>query len=91
MAAVALVVTMAADRPPAGSPADRAGRMAVAAMDAEPRPPGSGGDAVGIDQLPMFDEIEDGLVESVAALAVSLLDVPDLTMLAGWDANDPAP
>ena len=42
---------------------------------------------VGIDQLPMFDEIGDGVVESVATLAVSLLEVPDLTMLADLGAS----
>jgi len=42
---------------------------------------------VSIDRLPMFDEIGDGVVEGVTTLAVSLLDVPDLAMLADLGAS----
>lgn len=47
-------------------------------------------DEVGIDRLPMFDEIGDGVVEGVTTLAVSLLDVPDFAIPAdlGVDFQD---
>ena len=73
---------------PGGEPAARALGEPAAVAVADVLPAESGPAAipvtaeVGIDQLPMFDEIGDGVVESVATLAVSLLEVPDLTMLA---------
>jgi hypothetical protein len=75
-----------------------AGRLAAAWADLEATRPGAvetlATDEVGIDRLPMFDEIGDGVVEGVATLAVSLLDVPDFAMLADLGADfqdgDPA-
>lgn len=45
--------------------------------------------AVGLDGLPMFDEIDAGVREGVASLAISLLDMPDWTKLAAFEARLP--
>ena len=42
---------------------------------------------IGIEQLPMFDEIEEGVVDGVKSLATTLLDVSDWTMLADFDPS----
>ena len=42
---------------------------------------------IGIEQLPMFDEIEEGVVDGVKSLATTLLDVSDWPMLADFDAS----
>ena len=78
---------------PGVEPAARALREPAAVAVADELPAESGTAAVpvtaevGIDRLPMFDEIGDGVVESVTTLAVSLLEVPDLTMLADLGAS----
>ena len=40
-----------------------------------------------IEQLPMFDEIEEGVVDGVKSLATTLLDVSDWTILADFDPS----
>ena len=78
---------------PGVEPASRALGEPAAVAVADELPAGSGPAAIpetnelGIDGLPMFDEIGDGVVESVATLAVSLLEVPDLAMLADLGAS----
>lgn len=42
---------------------------------------------VGLERLPMFDEIDAGLRDGVVTLAASILEVPDWTMLAELDAR----
>ncbi|MFM8414519.1 MAG: hypothetical protein ACKOCX_07315 [Planctomycetota bacterium] len=54
---------------------------AVASVPAEADGP------VGLERLPMFDEIDAGVRDGVASLAASLLEVPDWTMLAELDAG----
>ncbi len=81
------------------SRADRASRT-VAGGEAERAPPAmlAGGvqgeltigqeqESVGIDRLPMFAEIEESLREGVTTLAASLLEVPEWTALADFDAG----
>ncbi len=43
---------------------------------------------VGIDRLPTFDEIGESVREGVTTLAVSLLEVPEWTALADFDAGE---
>jgi len=42
--------------------------------------------ALGIDRVPLFDELEAGVREGVSSLAATLLDVPEWRMLADFDA-----
>jgi hypothetical protein len=42
---------------------------------------------VGIDRLPTFDELEESVAEGVTTLMVSVLEVPEWTALADWDAG----
>lgn len=86
-AALAIIVT----RPdPAGGPPRTVTRIAVGpAVEAnesvgEDMP--SGVASIGIDTVPMFDELEAGVREGVSSLAATLLDVPEWRMLADFDA-----
>ena len=42
---------------------------------------------VGLERLPMFDEIDAGVRDGVASLAASLFEAPEWAMLAGSDAR----
>lgn len=42
---------------------------------------------VGLERLPMFDEIDAGVRDGVASLAASLFEAPDWALLAGLDAR----
>lgn len=42
---------------------------------------------IGLERLPMFDEIDAGVRDGVASLAASLFEAPDWAMLAGLDAR----
>ena len=89
VAALAVVIAVFAAWP---EPAGKRPR-AAAAVRVEPE----GADAVaggvspeasdlGIDAVPMFDDLEAGLREGVSTLAATLLDVPEWRMLADFDA-----
>ena len=63
-------VTVVATNPSGGSGAAAAGDAAE----------------LGIERVPMFDELEAGVREGVSTLAATLLDVPEWRMLADFDA-----
>ena len=71
--------------------AGRAATLAARAVGPAPAPVAaalSGADGpVGLERLPMFDEIDAGVRDGVASLAASLFEVPDWAMLAGLDAR----
>lgn len=92
-AATVAVATLAfiAMRPdPAGGPPRAVALIAVtpAAEANESVSDGmpSGAATIGIDTVPMFDELEAGVREGVSNLAATLLDVPEWRMLADFDA-----
>lgn len=66
-------VALVAMDPAGGSEVAAAGEAAAAAE-------------LGIDRVPMFDELDAGVREGVSTLAATLLDVPEWRMLADFDA-----
>ena len=84
--AVAVTAINWADFEPSGGQ-----RLAVATKatgPADDRDAASAGDAaeLGIERVPMFDELEAGVREGVSTLAATLMDVPEWRMLADFDA-----
>ena len=64
-------------------PAEPAASSAVAVV-ASPQPDQQS--VPGIDSLPMFDEIDEGVRDGVRTLAASLVELPDWASLADFDA-----
>lgn len=85
VAAGALTMLVALGTNPAEGVAGRRGdRLAV------PRVPAGVAEAdgpVGLERLPMFDEIDAGVREGISSLAAALIEPPDWSALAVFDAR----
>lgn len=69
---------------PASAPRARSAAVTASEMPDEVTPGDE--EMLGIEQLPTFDELEEGLRAGVRTLAASLVDVPDWASLAEFDA-----
>lgn len=80
VAAVGLGV-VSREGPPPGPPSE------PAAAEVASRQPPNDEELPGIEALPTFDDLEEGLRAGVRTLAASLVDVPDWASLANFDAT----
>lgn len=83
LVATLLVVTWSSGFGLQSPPAEPAASSAVAVV-ASPQPDQQS--VPGIDSLPMFDDIDEGVRDGVRTLAASLVELPDWASLADFDA-----
>lgn len=83
LVATLLVVTWSSGFGLQSPPAEPAAPSAVAVV-ASPQPDQQS--VPGIDSLPMFDDIDEGVRDGVRTLAASLVELPDWASLADFDA-----
>jgi hypothetical protein len=85
-ALVLAVVIVGAGPDPADGPPQRVGLVATVPADGSDAAATGDAAELGIERVPMFDELEAGVREGVSTLAATLLDVPEWRMLADFDA-----
>ena len=85
-ALVLAVVIVGAGPDPADGPPQRFGVVATGPADGSDAAAAGDAAELGIERVPMFDELEAGVREGVSTLAATLLDVPEWRMLADFDA-----
>lgn len=88
-AALVAVITLAinwAGLGPADGPPRRVGLVATDPAGGSEMAAAGDAAELGIERVPMFDELEAGVREGVSTLAATLLDVPEWRMLADFDA-----
>lgn len=83
LVATLLVVTWSSGFGLQSPPAEPVASSAVAVV-ASPQPDQQS--VPGIDSLPMFDDIDEGVRDGVRTLAASLVELPDWASLADFDA-----